>query len=181
MKDPIVLAAIISSSFAFIASLITAIISIRNLKLQRRLSNDSLQIEYLNHKLKTLQEEKNRITSRKFSPLGTKISKDNFDSVFAEIIDESFRLINLISEKIHPYISSDLKIIQNKMRRISGFLAAERSKLFFGNSKDHDEYVDVKNEDPIALVIKLEEELLEILNIEIKDCISKIEVISGLS
>lgn len=169
-----IIGTLITSGVALIASLISTIVSLRTFKIQRKLSNSPLQIEYLNRKFVLLDQLKNEITSLEHETSEEKVTLDNMVDIYVQYADTTLKILLKSIEKLKGYNdTTQLQEIEKICRKINNYIAFERAKNISSRLDLKEDFIDDKN--PIDLIFETKDKFLKLLNTEMTICMNKIE------
>jgi hypothetical protein len=174
---PEIIASIIVSSAALIAAVLSTIISIRTLRIQKRISNSPLQIEYLNRKLILFEKIKEDLIVIDHKIYGNSpLTKEQLKEIAAISSNDMLTFLSQATEKFKGYIfDSNLITIDNDIQRIKRFHTFLHVLDINKQAKPDEDFADLQNQNPVYVMYEVKERFKKAIIEEISNCTRKIE------
>src|ERR1035437_9180897 len=120
---PEIIAAIVTSSTALVAAILSVIISLKTLKLQRKISNSPLQIDYLTRKLIFLENLKKEFIDMDHKVYGNNpASLEKLKEMEAESTNDMLTFLSQTVDKLKGFLFNDkFYNVDNKIQKIKRY------------------------------------------------------------
>ena len=169
---------LITAGVALIAALISLLVSLLNMRNQRKLGVLQYKIGYLNEKRNLLESEKERISGLGYVKADGELSKENLPKNIADYVNVLTTELPGSFSRIGPYLKDGVVELNNRINSINSFIGSERAKLLYGKSKAVEASDNFSGSTAIDEVFQIRESYINVLNSEIGSCIKAIEEIA---
>jgi hypothetical protein len=179
-----VLVAIITSSVAIIAAIVSLFIGLRSLRMQKKISNSGKQLEYLQSKLKLLDEAKSEISLVDFhkSDIGL-TNRDNLVKVLAEYTEGVLVNLPKIIQKLKGHFdNSKLNEFEIRINKVNKFKMNQTTQKIMGIGYSSDLQIDEAIvSDPVNYTLNTKDEFKKFIIDEMLVYNARIEKIIEIS
>ena len=166
---------LITAGVALVAALISLLVSLLNMRNQRKLGVLQYKIGYLNEKRKLLESERELISGLGNIKAKGKLSKENLATNIANYANTLVTELPISFSRIGPYLKGGAIELNDKVKRINSFMGSERAKMLYGEAKKDETVDDLNGGNVIDEIFKIKDQYINTLNAEIISCIEAIE------